>query len=128
MMTSSCCAGQGEFGWSLLGFKPGRRQSKTETDTKVIAQPIENTLNGRLVDDVVRKSVQQLRGDDSLAILSSKEPNKIPLARFGPPSATALGHGNALWPVMSWRFGVTQATSCFLPTMILPYFPPRVCE
>lgn len=68
-----------------------RRQSKTETDTEVIAQVIEDILNGRPVEDAACKSVQQPMGDDSLAILFSKEPNKIPRARFGPPSATGLG-------------------------------------
>ena len=48
-----------------------------------MAHLVEKNLNGGLLEDAVRKSVKQLRGDDSLAMLSSKDPNKIPLARAG---------------------------------------------
>jgi hypothetical protein len=44
----------------------------------VIAHLVEKNLNGGLLEEAVRKSVKLLMDDDSLAILSSNDPNKIP--------------------------------------------------
>jgi glucosamine 6-phosphate synthetase-like amidotransferase/phosphosugar isomerase protein len=51
---------------------------------------VESNLNGGPLEDPVRKSVKHLTGVYSLAILSSKDPNKIVAAR--------LALGDRTWP------------------------------
>src|SRR6185437_13307025 len=72
-------------------------QFATQTDTEVIAHLVERYLLKKQVDghgtleDAVRKTIQQLRGVFALAAMSAEEPNKIIVARNGPPAVIGMG-------------------------------------
>jgi glucosamine--fructose-6-phosphate aminotransferase (isomerizing) len=67
----------------------------TETDTEIVAHMVEKYMDAVTLEEAVRKTIKRLSGAYALAILSTKDPQKIVATRgaWGPPVVIGLGKG-----------------------------------
>ncbi|MBN1271588.1 MAG: glutamine--fructose-6-phosphate transaminase (isomerizing) [Candidatus Aminicenantes bacterium] len=71
-------------------LKKKGHQFKTETDSEVIAHLVEEYFEGTL-ENAVLKAVKELEGAYAVAVISTKDPQKIVAAKIGPPAVVGLG-------------------------------------
>ena len=64
---------------------------KTETDTEVVAHLLEE--QGDDLESAMRHVCSRLKGIFAIAAISSRDPDKIVVARMGPPLVVGLGEG-----------------------------------
>lgn len=64
----------------------------SETDTEVIVHLVEKYYAGDLLE-AVRSAVKELEGSYAIAVISSKEPNRIVVARKDSPLILGIGEG-----------------------------------
>ncbi|PIQ89076.1 MAG: glutamine--fructose-6-phosphate transaminase (isomerizing) [Candidatus Omnitrophica bacterium CG11_big_fil_rev_8_21_14_0_20_42_13] len=64
---------------------------RSQTDTEVIAHLIEKFYKELPLEEAVRRAVGKLRGSFAIAVMSSKEPDKLIGARLGSPLIVGLG-------------------------------------
>ncbi|HEX6588377.1 MAG TPA: glutamine--fructose-6-phosphate transaminase (isomerizing) [Longimicrobiales bacterium] len=65
----------------------------TDTDTETVAHLIEEAFEGNL-EQAVRAALMQIEGTYGLAIMSSRDPRKIVVARKGSPLLIGVGKNN----------------------------------
>ena len=74
------------------GLEARGHEFASETDTEVIAHLIEEAFDGNLEDAVI-EALWQIEGTYGIAVVSSKDKNKIVAARKGSPLLIGLGDG-----------------------------------
>jgi glutamine---fructose-6-phosphate transaminase (isomerizing) len=74
------------------GLQARGHKFASETDTEVIAHLIEEAFDGNLEDAVI-EALWQIEGTYGIAVVSSKDRNKIVAARKGSPLLIGLGEG-----------------------------------
>lgn len=65
---------------------------RSQTDTEVVAHLIEEYFDGSL-EAAVRNAVRRLRGSFAIAVISTRDPGKIVVARKDSPLVIGLGNG-----------------------------------
>ncbi|HKV51262.1 MAG TPA: glutamine--fructose-6-phosphate transaminase (isomerizing), partial [Gemmatimonadaceae bacterium] len=65
---------------------------RSETDTEVLAHLIEEFFDGNL-EEAVLEALRKVEGTYGIAVVSSRDPNKIVAARKGSPLLIGLGEG-----------------------------------
>ncbi len=70
--------------------KEGHRFS-SQTDTEVIVHLIEKFYKNGSFEDAVRKAIAKLEGSFAIAVISSREPDKLIGARLGSPLIAGIG-------------------------------------
>jgi glucosamine--fructose-6-phosphate aminotransferase (isomerizing) len=68
---------------------------KSDTDSEVLAHLIEKFFKGKL-EDAVRLALRKVEGTYGIAVISSKDPDKIVAARHGSPLALGIANGDYL--------------------------------
>jgi glucosamine--fructose-6-phosphate aminotransferase (isomerizing) len=75
-------------------LKKQGHEFKSETDTEVLAHLIETAMSaGDPLEDAVIDALNLVEGTYGIAVISSKDPNKIVCARKGSPLLIGLGEG-----------------------------------
>jgi len=74
------------------GLQARGHEFASDTDTEVIAHLIEEAFDGNLEDAVI-EALWQIEGTYGIAVVSSKDKNKIVAARKGSPLLLGLGDG-----------------------------------
>ena len=84
---------------------------ESETDSEVIAHLIEKYYSGQL-EEAVRRATEELEGAYAIAVICRREPEKIVVAKLGPPAVVGYGEGENLVasdvnPLMNYTKKVT---------------------
>src|ERR671915_2311684 len=64
---------------------------KTETDTEIVAHPVEREMKDDGLENAVRRALTFMRGMFALVLVSVEDPEKIVAVRNGPPIVIGLG-------------------------------------
>src|SRR5690606_21197479 len=80
----------------IENYEPLRRELEgkgyvftSDTDTEVVAHLI-HSLNPNDILDAVKQSIKRLKGAYAIAVINTREPNKIICARLGSPLVLGL--------------------------------------